>query len=89
MVFLPPMKDYMELNQMPANIHTEYLSANTLVFEDSFYNFGPDDYVDVFEQTGAQIAYCYGLLPYEVLFRDMPENPVYAFTITKKMEKIW
>lgn len=34
-------KDYMELKKMPSNIHTEltFSTANTLCFEDSFYNF--------------------------------------------------
>lgn len=55
------LKDYMELKKMPATIYTEYVAANTLGFEDSFYNFGPKDYVKNFQATGAQIAYGYGI----------------------------
>lgn len=73
-------KDYMELNLLPSTIHVDKIKCNTLAFEDSFYNFKPIDYLNLFEETGAEIAFGYGLLPLELLFEDMPENPIYSLT---------
>lgn len=72
------LKDYVTLHKMPDNIHTKLVEANTLVFEDSFYNFTEVDFIDLFDKTKAQMAYGYGMLPYELLFKDMPENPMYV-----------
>lgn len=32
-------KDYMEIHKMPGNIHVDFLPCNTMLFEDSIYNF--------------------------------------------------
>jgi len=72
------LRDYQTSHRLPETIHLEYVEANTLVFEDSFYNFSADDYVKIFLETGAQIAYGYGLLPWELLFPDMPSNHMYT-----------
>lgn len=75
-------QDYMNLHKLPSTIHLEPVSASTLIFEDSFYNFGPDDYVEIFLKTGAEIAYGYGMLPLELIFDELPDNPVYSVTRT-------
>lgn len=74
------LNDYMTTKKLPGTIHTTYVDANTLVMEDSFYNFGPDEYVDLFARTGAQVCYGYGLLPLELVWPELPENPVYSLT---------
>lgn len=78
-------QDYVTVHKLPDTIHLDLIEASTLVFEDSFYNFTPEMYVDVFKRTGARIAYGYGLLPMELLFPKMPENQLY--TITTRGEK--
>ncbi|UHK03121.1 MAG: RNA-dependent RNA polymerase [Sanya benyvirus 1] len=72
------LDDYMTINKLPGTIHTELVEANTLVFEDSFYNFTPEMWIETFMKTGARVAYGYGLLPMELLFPDMPANPLYS-----------
>lgn len=71
---------YMNLHKLPATIHLNYIETNTLVLEDSFYNFTPEMWVNMFDTTGANVAYGYGLLPLELLWPEMPENPVYSVT---------
>jgi len=72
---------YTTLHDLPANMHNVIEGRyNTLVFEDSFYNFGVEEYFDVFEKTGAGVAYGYGILPMEFVFPDMPENRMYRLT---------
>lgn len=71
------LKDYIEINKMPDTIHLKPIEANTLIFEDLFYNFTPEMYVDIFEQTNAKLAYGYGVLPLELIFPDMPDNNLY------------
>lgn len=71
------LDDYQTLGSRPPRYHTSLIEAETLLFEDSFYNFSGKDYYDLFEKTGANIAYGYGLLPMELLHGDMPENSLY------------
>lgn len=65
-------------------ISTDLQCAEQLILEDSMYNFGPQDYIDLFEKTQAKVAYGYGLLPYELLFDDMPQNELYSFCKVRK-----
>lgn len=77
-------KDYVELNRLPSTIHTEIVQCNTLLFENSIYNFNKDQLCEIFEKSGAAIAYGYAMLPMELLFPDLPENDIYTFTTIAK-----
>jgi len=67
------MNDYQRLGKLPPRFLTklEY-GFETLVMEDSFYNLSEPDWIDLFERTGANICYLYGLLPLEMLYPDLP-----------------
>jgi len=88
----PPVKRYFQLEQMlhdytvlhekPKVYHTKPVAANTLVFEDSIYNFDEDSLTKLFLDTEASIAYGYALLPMELLFPDMATNPIYRFWLS-------
>lgn len=58
-------------------IVTDYVPANVLLFEDVGYNFKERDWCEVFERTGATIAYGYMAMPHELLFPELPEDPYY------------
>jgi len=69
---------YCTLHRMPSNMHDVIDDKyEVLLFEDSFYNFDVDAYFSVFDQTGANVAYGYGLLPMEFMFPKMAENRMY------------
>jgi len=73
--------DYCLLKKLPANIHVDKPpQCNTLCFEDSVYNYDVDSLTKLFDQTGAQTAYGYALMPWELVFPDMPENHIYRFS---------
>jgi hypothetical protein len=52
-----------------------------LLFEDSHYNYDQYDYKNIFEKTGAKIAYGYGMLPLELIFPELPPNPNYSISV--------
>uniref|UniRef100_A0A1B6DRE7 Alphavirus-like MT domain-containing protein n=1 Tax=Clastoptera arizonana TaxID=38151 RepID=A0A1B6DRE7_9HEMI len=72
--------DYITANKLPEVIHLQPVKANTLVFEDSIYNFTAETLVELFEETGAILGYGYGLFPMELLFPELPANKLYNFT---------
>jgi len=76
------MNDYQRLGKLPPRFLTklEY-GFETLVMEDSFYNLSEPDWIDLFERTGANICYLYGLLPLEMLYPDLPGNNLYRLRI--------
>ncbi|KAF6215929.1 hypothetical protein GE061_000266 [Apolygus lucorum] len=53
-------------------IFPEPVKCNVLIFEDSAYNYGEKEWLEIFERTGAQVAYGYGIFPLELLFEDFP-----------------
>lgn len=61
---------YHETGRMPGTIHTKPVEANSLVFEDTFYNFSPASLVALFEETKAQITFGVALMPIELLWPD-------------------
>nr|QWC36506.1 polyprotein [Bemisia tabaci beny-like virus 6] len=71
--------DYINLHKMPDNIHLKPVEANTLVFEDTIYNYDAHSLVSLFVETGANIAYGYGLFPMELLYPDMAPNNIYNY----------
>nr|UNY47209.1 MAG: ORF1 [Benyviridae sp.] len=75
-------KDYVELAELPSTIHTSPVTANTLLFEDSIYNFDSEMIAEIFQATKANIAYGYAMLPMELIFPDLPENDIYVYTRT-------
>nr|QPL17790.1 replicase [Pistacia ribo-like virus] len=81
--------DWSRVHKLPPNIHTDLVSAQVLIFEDSIYNYRARDLVNVFDTTGAQMAYGYAVLPMEFLFPNMPESMFYKFATyeTMLMEK--
>jgi len=69
---------YCTVEKLPHNIHTEIPGGfEMLLAEDSFYNFEAEDYYQLFQKTGANMMYGYGMLPMEFLFPDMPPNRLY------------
>lgn len=70
------LKDYIDTNKLPNNIHVHPVQANTLLFEDSIYNFTKKNLVELFNATNAS---GYAFLPMELLFKDMPANRMYLF----------
>lgn len=72
-------RDWCNLKQAPHNIHTELVEAATLLLEDSIYNLGPKELIDIFNTTDAEIGYGYAVLPIEFLFEDLPANYMYSF----------
>nr|UUG74030.1 MAG: hypothetical protein [Hubei Beny-like virus 1] len=72
--------DYMTLNQLPATMHTEVVSANTLVFEDSIYNYDETSLVKLFNDAEANMGIGYGLFPMELLYPEMAPNSIYNFS---------
>lgn len=73
------LDDYVNEHKLPANIHLEPVESSVLLFEDSIYNFGAAELCDIFSKTKANIAYGYCLLPFELLFQDIPKNRIYWF----------
>ena len=50
-----------------------------LVMLDSAYNYGPQQWLDLFAWTGATIATGVSMLPMELLFPDLPHNFGYTY----------
>jgi len=63
---------------LPPRFVLNPVRATRLIFEDSIYNLKAKDIYDWFKNTGAIAAYGYALLPFELVFDDMPENPYYV-----------
>lgn len=80
------LDDWNQIKRWPATLHTDYIKSEICVLEDSFYNFGPKEYHNMFERTGCNVCYGYGLLPWELVFEDMPTNPVYNFRVHKNYD---
>lgn len=53
--------------------------ANQLVFEDTIYNFNKESLIDLFDKTEASVGFGYALMPYELIFSDMPQNLLYHY----------
>lgn len=77
------LNDWSSLEQTPPNMFfrdtLEGHEFNTLVFEDSIYNYTPDSLTRLFVKTNARIAYGYALLPMELIFPDYPPTNVYRY----------
>lgn len=71
------LEDYQTAHKMPPLIHTEVVEANTLVFEDSIYNFTPKTLTGIFNKARANIAYGYAFMPMELLYPELPPNRLY------------
>lgn len=71
------LNDYITLGKKPPKYHTEPIPAEVLVFEDSIYEFDAHMILDLFDKTGANSAVGYALLPFELVFKDMPRNRLY------------
>lgn len=74
------LHDYMVLQNMPANIHTQPCEADVLLLEDTVYGLGEDGITSLFQSTGAKIAYGYAMVPVDLVFDNVPENRVYKYT---------
>jgi hypothetical protein len=55
-----------------------------LLVEDGHYNFRREDWLDLFQRTGAMNAWVIGMMPYELLFEGAPESRVYSMREQKK-----
>lgn len=64
-------------DDMPIRYYLEPVPAMRLVIEDACYELEAKDYIDIFERTGALDAVGYALLPLELLFDELPDNPYY------------
>jgi len=82
------LDDYMRLEKMPGNIHIDPVQSSTLVFEDSIYNYTEAMICELFETTGAHIAYGYALLPWELAFPNMPPSRLYNISQSHGMSTI-
>jgi len=72
-------RDYVRVHQLPNTVHLEPIEANTLVFEDSAYNYTEEMFCDLFAKTKANFGYGYMLLPNELMWPDIPSNRMYYF----------
>lgn len=68
---------YDKIGSQSGRIYLTPVKSDLLLFEDSFYNYDEMDYCKIFHQTGAKVAYGYGMLPFELIFPDMPPNSIY------------
>lgn len=73
------LAEYKEITATDTRIKLEHdeKKYEALLFEDSFYNFGPSEFRDTFRTTGANVAYGYGLLPLELVWPTMPQSSLY------------
>jgi hypothetical protein len=75
------LNEYKKLKKIPDKLKLGIEHGyEILLFEDSFYNFEPRDYKEVFKSTGANVAYGYGTLPFEMIFPEMPQSRHYRLT---------
>jgi len=81
------LNEYQKLKKIPDKLKLGIEKGyEILLFEDSFYNFEPRDYKEVFKSTGANVAYGYGTLPLEMIFPEMPQSRHYK--ISREGKKI-
>jgi len=65
--------------ELPPRCSTVYSPANTLLFEDSVYEFDEESLAKVFQETGALVAYGYACLPDELMFPEVPPERFYSY----------
>lgn len=66
------LRDYTMLNKLPETIHVDLIKSEVLIFEDSFYNFNADMWVDIFDKTLRPSA------------DGQPDNPLYRIVTDER-----